>query len=205
MALYLLVQRIGRFPRFLIHPGLLKFPFLANFMTKLGGVIACQASADRILESDELLGVFPEGIEGAFTPYRDAYKLQSFGRNAFVKMALLHRAPIIPFVTVGSAEIFPILGKIESKFWQRYAEWPFIPLTPTFPLLPLPLPAKWHTVFLPPLHVEKIYAPEAARDRAVVKAISLEVRTRMQQAIDEMLGRRRSIFWGSVFKPEGCA
>ncbi|MBZ5507127.1 MAG: 1-acyl-sn-glycerol-3-phosphate acyltransferase [Acidobacteriia bacterium] len=200
MALHLLVQKIGRFPRFLIHPGLLKFPFLANFMTKLGGVIACQESADRVLESNELLGVFPEGIQGAFTPYRDSYQLQGFGRNAFVKMALLHRAPIIPFVTVGSAEIFPILGKIESKLWHRYAEWPFIPLTPTFPILPLPLPAKWHTMFLPPLHVERTYPPEAAHDRSVVKAISLEVRMRMQQAIDEMLAQRRSIFWGSAFK-----
>jgi 1-acyl-sn-glycerol-3-phosphate acyltransferase/nucleoside-diphosphate-sugar epimerase len=200
MALHLLVQKIGRFPRFLIHPGLLKFPFLANFMTKLGGVIACQESADRVLESDELLGVFPEGIQGAFTPYHDAYQLQGFGRNAFVKMALLHRAPIIPFVTVGSAEIFPILGKIESKFWSRYAEWPFIPLTPTFPILPVPLPAKWHTMFLPPLHIERDYPPEAAYDRAVVKAISLDVRMRMQQAIDEMLAQRRSIFWGSAFR-----
>jgi 1-acyl-sn-glycerol-3-phosphate acyltransferase len=200
MALHLVVQKIGRFPRFLIHPGLLKFPFLANFMTKLGGVIACQESADHVLECDELLGVFPEGIQGAFTPYRNAYQLQGFGRNAFVKMALLHRAPIIPFVTVGSAEIFPILGKIESRFWQRYAEWPFIPLTPTFPILPIPLPAKWHTMFLSPLHVERTYPPEAAHDRGVVKAISLEVRKRMQQAIDEMLAQRRSIFWGSAFK-----
>lgn len=199
MALHLLVQEIGRYPRFLIHPGLLKFPFLANFMTKLGGVIACHESADHILRSNELLGVFPEGIQGAFTPYHDAYRLQRFARNAFVKMALLHRAPIIPFVTVGSAEIFPILGKVKSKFWQRYAEWPFIPLTPTFPILPIPLPAKWHTLFLPPLHVERTYPPEAAHDRSVIKVISLEVRKCMQQAIDEILSRRPSIFWGSTF------
>jgi len=105
---------------------------------------------------------------------------------------------------VGSAEIFPILGKVKSKFWQRYAEWPFIPLTPTFPILPIPLPAKWHTLFLPPLHVERTYPPEAAHDRSVVKAIGLEVRKGMQQAIDEILSRRRSIFWGSTFGPGGC-
>jgi 1-acyl-sn-glycerol-3-phosphate acyltransferase/nucleoside-diphosphate-sugar epimerase len=205
MALHLLVQKIGRYPRFLIHPGLLKFPFLANFMTKLGGVIACKESAERILESEELVGIFPEGIQGAFTRYKDSYKLQTFGRNAFIKLALLHRAPIIPFVTVGSAEIFPILAKIESKWWNRYTEWPCIPLTPTFPILPFPLPSKWHTRFLPPLHVENNYPPEAANDRSVVKAISIEVRKRMQDAIDEMLGRRRSIFWGSIFETEGDA
>jgi 1-acyl-sn-glycerol-3-phosphate acyltransferase len=199
MALHLIARKLGRYPRFLVHPGLLKFPFLSNFMTKLGGVVACRDSAARILESEELLGVFPEGIEGAFTPYRDAYKLQGFGRNAFVKMALHHRAPIVPFVTVGSAEIFPILGKINSKRWSRYADWPCIPLTPTFPIVPLPLPSKWHTVFLPPIHVEDVYPPEAARDRSIVKAISADVQAQMQKAIDEMLARRRSIFWGSLF------
>jgi len=66
MALDLVVKQTGRYPRFLIHPGLVKFPFLANFMTKLGGVLACQENAERILESGELLGVFPEGIQGAF-------------------------------------------------------------------------------------------------------------------------------------------
>ena len=140
MALHTVVRGTGRHPRFLTHPGLLKFPFLANFMTKLGGIIACQESADRILESGELLGIFPEGIHGAFVLYRHAYKLQAFGRDAFVKLALRHRAPIIPFVTVGSAEIFPIFAKIKWRFWTHYADWPFIPITATFPFLPFPLP-----------------------------------------------------------------
>ena len=140
MALHTIVKKTGRYPRFLTHPGLLKFPFLANFMTKLGGVVACQESADRVLENNEVLGIFLEGIHGAFSLYRDAYKLQGFGRDAFVKLALRHRAPIVPFVTVGSAEIFPIFGKIKSRRWTRYADWPFIPITPTFPLEPVPLP-----------------------------------------------------------------
>jgi len=199
MALHTMVKKSGRYPRFLTHPGLLKFPFLANFMTKLGGVIACQESADRVLESGELLGMFPEGIHGAFSLYREAYKLQAFGRDAFVKLALRHRAPIIPFVTVGSAEIYPIFGKIKSRLWTKYADWPFIPITPTFPLIPLPLPSKWHTQFLAPIEVDQ-YPPGAADDRAVVRAISREVRTRMQKAVDDMLSRRRSIFFGSIFE-----
>jgi len=199
MALHTIVKKIGWYPRFLIHPGLLKFPFLANFMTKLGGVVACQESADHVLASNELLGIFPEGIHGAFSLYRDAYKLQGFGRDAFVKLALRHQAPIVPFVTVGSAEIFPIVGKIKSRRWTRYAGWPFIPITPTFPLAPVPLPSKWHTQFLPPISTEQ-YGPEAVEDRAVVRAISREVRMAMQQAVDDMLARRKSVFFGSIFE-----
>lgn len=201
MALHLVVRETGRYPRFLTHPGLLKFPFLANFITKLGGVVAWQESADRVLQGENLLGIFPEGIQGAFTFYREAYRLHEFGRDAYVKMALRNRAPIVPFVTVGSAEIFPIWGKIKSRLWTRYTDWPCLPLTATFPLLPVPLPSKWHTQFLPPIHIEKEHPPEAARNSAVVKAISLEVRRRMQQTINEMLGRRRSIFFGSIFEP----
>jgi len=198
MALHTVLRRTGRIPRFLTHPALLKFPFLANFMTKLGGVVACQESADRVLESGEMLGIFPEGIQGAFTLYRDAYKLHAFGRDAFVKLALRHRAPIVPFVTVGSAEIFPIFARIRSRRWTNYAGWPFIPITPTFPLLPVPLPSKWHTQFLPPIHVDQ-YPPEAANDSAIVKAISREVRARMQRAFDDMRRLRKSIFFGSIF------
>jgi 1-acyl-sn-glycerol-3-phosphate acyltransferase len=199
MALHTIVKKTGRYPRFLTHPALLKFPFLANFMTKLGGVVACQESAEHVLASDGLLGIFPEGIHGAFTLYRDTYKLQAFGRDVFVKLAIRHRAPIIPFVTVGSAEMFPIFGKIKSHLWTRYAGWPFIPLTPTFPVLPVPLPSKWHTQVLPAIHIKQ-YPPEAAEDRAVVKAVSRQVRAQMQQAIDEMVSRRRSIFFGSIFE-----
>jgi nucleoside-diphosphate-sugar epimerase/1-acyl-sn-glycerol-3-phosphate acyltransferase len=202
MALHGIVQATGRFPRFLIHPTLIKFPFQFNFMTKLGGIIACQENADYVLQHDELLGVFPEGIQGAFTLYREAYRVGDLFRDDFVRMALRNHSAIVPFVTVGSAEIFPILKRIRWRWWKRYTEWPFFPLTLTFPLLPLPLPSKWHTQFLPPLHVERQYPPETANDAATVRAISQTVRCQMQEAIDSMLKRRKSIFFGSLFKAE---
>ena len=200
MGLVGIHRATGRIPRFLIHPCLVKPPFLANYMTKLGGIAACQENADWVLGRDELLGMFPEGIHGAFTPYRQAYKLGKFGRDEYVKMALRNRAPIVPFVTVGSAEIYPIWGRLDWKWIKRATEWLYLPLGPNFPFPGLPLPSKWHTRFLPPLHVERDYGPEAAEDPAVVRAISREVRSRMQRAIDEMLRRRRSIFVGSIFE-----
>ncbi|HVR10880.1 MAG TPA: 1-acyl-sn-glycerol-3-phosphate acyltransferase [Thermoanaerobaculia bacterium] len=205
MALHLIARELGRHPRFLIHPCLVKFPFLANYMTKLGGLLACQENADWVLENDELLGMFPEGIQGAFTMYRDAYRLGKFGRDEYVKMALRQGAPIVPFVTVGSAEIYPILGRIDSKLVRRVAEWPFLPLAPNFPLPGLPLPSKWHTRFLEPLPVGEQHPPEAAEDPEVVRAISREVRARMEAAIRDMLARRKSIFRGAIFDPSRAA
>jgi 1-acyl-sn-glycerol-3-phosphate acyltransferase/nucleoside-diphosphate-sugar epimerase len=201
MAAHLVAQQAGRIPRFLIHPGLVKFPFLHDYMTKQGGIIACHENADYVLERAGLLAIFPEGIQGAFKLYRDAYRLDKL-RNEFVKMALRNKAPIIPFVTLGSAEIFPILAKIEWPWWKRYAEWPFIPITPTFPLLPVPLPTKWHMQFLPPLHVEQQYSPKAACEDRVVQEIADEVRQRMADALGQMRKRRRSLFYGSIFTVE---
>ncbi len=204
MAVHLLRRETGRIPRFLIHPCLVKFPFLANYMIKLGGIVACQENADWVLAREGMLGMFPEGIQGAFTMYRDAYRLGKFGRDEYVKMALRNRAPIVPFVTVGSAEIYPILARVDSKLVRRVAEWPFLPITPTFPLPGLPLPSKWHTRFLEPIPVQLRFPPEAADDPATVHEISHEVRGRMEEAIQEMLRRRRSIFRGSVFADEAA-
>ncbi|HSL83011.1 MAG TPA: 1-acyl-sn-glycerol-3-phosphate acyltransferase [Thermoanaerobaculia bacterium] len=202
MALHLLVRETGRYPRFLIHPTLVKFPFLAGFMTRLGGVPACRENADRILAAEGMVGVFPEGIRGAFTPYRRAYRLGKFGRDEYVRMALRNRAPIVPFVTVGSAEIFPIVARLDWGWWKRFSEWPYFPIAPPFPLLPVPLPSKWHTRFLEPLDVGAEHGPEAADDPDVVRSISREVRRRMTEALQAMLARRRSVFYGSVFDDE---
>jgi 1-acyl-sn-glycerol-3-phosphate acyltransferase len=199
MMVHVLEKHPGRIPRFLIHPGLVKFPVLAPFLTNLGGIIACQENADYVLERDQILGVFPEGIRGAFRMYREAYVLDRFGRSDFVKMALRHQAPIIPFVFLGTAETFPIFAKFEWSWWKKKTEWPFIPITPTFPLLPVPLPTKWHLRVLPPIPVHEMYPTESADNPRVVGQIGSAVRDRMQQVLNEMRQRRRSVFFGAVF------
>src|SRR3989449_8076553 len=91
MALHQLVEKTGRIPRFLTHPGLLKFPFICNFVRKLGGVVACQESAARVLESGELLGVFPEGVQGAFTPRSEEHTSELQSRLHLVCRLLLEK------------------------------------------------------------------------------------------------------------------
>ena len=46
------------------------------------------------------------------------------------------------------------------------------------------------------------YAPDDADDRKLVSKISREIRNAMQEAIDEMRRRRKSIFYGSIFKKD---
>jgi 1-acyl-sn-glycerol-3-phosphate acyltransferase/nucleoside-diphosphate-sugar epimerase len=203
MLLYDLVKRVGRYPRFLIHPNLVKEVFLADFITKQGGVLACRQNADWVLGRGDLLGYFPEGVEGAFLYYWEAYRLRGdFGRDEFVKTALRNRAPIIPFVTVGTVEMFPMLAKFDWEWWKRVTGWPCFPIAPPFPLLPVPFPTKWHTRILEPLRVHEQHGPEAAGDERVVKQIGDEVRRRMQAGIDDMRARRKWVLFGSIFGPE---
>ncbi len=198
MILHLLHTRCSRHVRFLVHPGLLKFPFLFDFITKVGGMVACRENAEWVLKRDGMVGILPEGVRGAFSLHREGYKIGRFYRDEFVKIALRNGATILPFVTIGAAEVFPILALLEWRWWRRWAEWPGLPITPTFPLLPLPLPAKFHTRFLPALATDG-YPPEAADDPQVVGEISRQVRTAMQETVDAMLRRRRSVFRGSLF------
>jgi 1-acyl-sn-glycerol-3-phosphate acyltransferase len=202
MVLDAVVKGTGRIPRFLIHPCLVKMPPLNNFMTRLGGMIACQENADWVLSRNELLGIYPEGIRGAFTYYKDAYKLHKFGRDEYVRMAIRNQAPIVPFVTVGHAEIFPIFGRIDSAAFRKWTEWPFCPIAPPWPLAPVPLPSKWHMDFLSPIHVEQQYPPEAADDLKTVREVSTQIRATMQSAIDRLLEQRPHVFWGNIFKGE---
>ncbi|HWP86155.1 MAG TPA: 1-acyl-sn-glycerol-3-phosphate acyltransferase, partial [Terriglobia bacterium] len=116
MHLSLALTERGRIIRFLIIPCLLYFPFLSNFLTKLGGVIASQENAARLFEADSLVGIFPEGIRGTFQPYKITYQLRDFAKSAFAQLAIRHQAPIIPAAVIGHAEIFPIIGRIDSTY-----------------------------------------------------------------------------------------
>ncbi len=198
MLLHGIVEGIGRYPRFLIHPCLVKFPWLANYIIKLGGLIASRENAEFVLRQGGLLGVFPEGIQGAFRRYKCVYEIGRFSSDEFVRTAIRHGVPLLPVVTVGSAEIFPIFGRINWRWLRRLTEWPFFPVT-----APFPLPSKWHTQFLPPIHIEQEYPPKAAQDRRLVRRIALDVRKQLQQAISELAARRRSIFFGSIFEGPG--
>ena len=83
--------------------------------------------------SGELVGVWPEGFKGIGKPFRERYKLQRFGRGGFVSAALRTGAPIIPCSIVGAEETYPMLGN--AKTLARLLGLPYLPITPTFPLL----------------------------------------------------------------------
>ena len=163
-------------------------------------MMACQENATRALEAGELLGVYPEGIRGAFKMYKEVYNLGRFGRPDYARFALEFDVPVVPFGIVGSAEIFPILGKIKWRWLKKYKEWPFFPITPTFPLLPFPLPTKWHVDFLSPIYPADVRQRAEELGQDPVKVFTDLVRTAIEDATKDILAKRKSVYWGRVWK-----
>jgi 1-acyl-sn-glycerol-3-phosphate acyltransferase len=186
---------LPRLPRFLVLNWAFDLPWISVAMRKVGGVVASPYNALRLLEQDELVAVFPEGVKGTGKPFRDRYRLQRFGRGGFVEIALRTGAPMVPVAVVGSEEIYPKLGNAPAL--ARLMGAPFFPLTPTFPWLgPLgvvPLPSKWRIEFCEPIDTSG-YGPEAAEDRALVFELSERVRETIQQKLYENLVKRGPAF-----------
>ncbi len=186
---------LPRWPRFMVLDWAFVLPFLSTFMRRVGGVPASPHNATALLERDELVMVFPEGVKGTGKPFSERYRLQRFGRGGFVEVALKTRSPIVPVAVVGSEEIYPKIA--DAPALARAVGAPFVPITPTFPLLgPLgliPLPSKWRIEFCEPIDVTE-HAPEAADDRGLVFDISERVRETIQAKIYENLVARGGAF-----------
>jgi 1-acyl-sn-glycerol-3-phosphate acyltransferase len=170
-------------------------PVMSWFLRRTGQTVGHPDDTRRLLERDELVLVFPEGVRGTGKNFKDRYRLRRFGRGGFVATAIRSRAPIIPVSVVGSEEIYPMIGDLEpvAKFFGL----PYFPITPFWPWLgPLgmiPLPSKWRIQFHPAIHVED-QPPEAADDQNLVMALADQVRDTIQEGIYDNLKLRRGAF-----------
>ncbi|HEX9774629.1 MAG TPA: 1-acyl-sn-glycerol-3-phosphate acyltransferase [Actinomycetota bacterium] len=172
-----------------------KIPFLGSLMRKSGDALACEEDAVRMLGTEAVVGVFPEGYEGLGKPFRERYKLQRFGRVGFAEVAIKTGVPIVPVAVVGAEEIHPMLANLRPL--ARLLGLPYVPLTPTFPLLgPLgavPLPTKWIIEFGEPIATAS-FTPDAALDPMFVYNLTDQVREAVQQMVYRKLMSRRGVF-----------
>ena len=183
--------------RWLTEDFIYHFPYLGSAMNRLGAVRACQENAERLLDKEQLVAVFPEGVKGIGKLFAERYRLQRFGRGGFIKLCLRTGTPIVPVAVVGAEETSPLLFKIEHL--SKALGVPYIPVTPTFPILGplglLPAPTKWRILFGEPLDLSP-YGPEAADDEILVGKLAERVRAAIQGMLDRAVGARKSVFFG---------
>lgn len=171
-------------------------PFIGVTMNRIGAVRACQENAQRLLQTEHVVAVFPEGAEGLKKLYKERYQLQRFGRGGFVRLALKTRSPIVPCAIIGAEETNPILYRFDNL--SKLLGLDYLPVTPTFPFLGplglLPAPTKWRVLFGEPISVAD-YGPSAADDHVLVGRLSERVRSAIQGLLDTGLRRRKSIWF----------
>jgi 1-acyl-sn-glycerol-3-phosphate acyltransferase len=183
--------------RWLAEDFIFYLPFVGAFMNRIGAVRACQENAERLLKKEALVAVFPEGVKGIGKLYRDRYQLQRFGRGGFIRLCLRTATPIIPCAVIGAEESNPMLHRVE--YLSKAIGLPYLPVTPTFPLLGplglLPAPTKWQIELGEPIRFEG-YGPEAADDHVLVGRLSERVRAAIQGMLDERVRGRKSVWLG---------
>ena len=188
-------DEIGRHVRMLGADLIFKTPYSHDLARKTGTTLACQEDAERLLASNQLVAVFPEGFKGLGKPYADRYKLQRFGRGGFVAAAIRAQVPIIPIAIVGSEEIYPLIAR--APVLARALGVPYFPITPLFPwfgpLGMVPLPSKWVIQFGEAITTDEL-GPGAADDPMIVFNITDQVRETIQQTLYALLMQRRSAF-----------
>jgi 1-acyl-sn-glycerol-3-phosphate acyltransferase len=182
--------------RWLAEDFLFYLPFAGVFMNRAGAVRACQENAERLLSRDNLIAVFPEGVQGIRKLFRDRYRLQRFGRGGYIRLCLRTRAPLIPCAIIGGEEASPLLYRFDTL--ADLLRIPYLPVTPTFPALGalglVPAPTKWRIKFGEPIAFDN-YGPEAADDELLVGRLSERVRTTIQSMLENGLQKRRSVWF----------
>ncbi len=132
-----------------------QLPFVSWAAERSGNLVGTPENCVALLEAEECVVVFPEGVRGMNKTFDQRYELQRFGLG-FLRLALETGTPIVPVGIVGSEEQQPGLARLDRL--GGLLGMPSLPITATFPLLGplglLPLPVKYRIHFGEPLQFE---------------------------------------------------
>jgi 1-acyl-sn-glycerol-3-phosphate acyltransferase len=158
-------------------------------MSRVGQVLGTPQNARRLLEQDEALIVFPEGVKGISKTWSARYKLAPFGQG-FMRLALETNSPIVPVAVIGAEEQYPSIADLKSL--ARLLGMPALPIIPQlfFGML-MPLPTKYHIYFGEPLR----FTGDPDGEDAVIEEKVWVVHQTIQSMVNRGLKERRGIFW----------
>lgn len=164
-------------------------PFVSMLFNRTGQVVGVPENCKRLLEREELILVFPEGVRGISKPFTRRYQLEEFG-NGFMRLAIETGTPIVPIAVVGAEEQYINMGNLG---WAARALG-----TPIFPVIPqlvipgavMPLPTKYHVYFGEALRFDG----DPDDDDAVIEEKVWLVRQTIQSMLNRGLKERKGIF-----------
>jgi 1-acyl-sn-glycerol-3-phosphate acyltransferase len=180
--------------RFLVTKFLLTAPMIGKTLRGFGCIPPDYETATKLLRKNELVFFYPEAEKGTGKLYKNRYKLVEFNPG-FVKAAIETGAPLVPIVTIGGDEIYPLLFNLKPI--AKLMDAPYWPVTPFYPMLPfpfnaIPLPVKILICVGEPFELK--YAPEEAENENLVAEVSNDIQNFIQAKINDLLEIRTSPF-----------
>lgn len=174
-----------RMPRTVADRFVPKLPFVGTFFARGGVISGSRRNVEHVLETGQVLVVFPEGTVGIGKPFSERYRLQEW-RPGHAELAMRYRAPVIPTAIVGPDDQWPQLARLDSvKLFGA----PYLPI----PATPLPLPVRYHIRYGEPLALHERFDDDL-RDPEVISAAAALVKARVQSLIDRTVAERRGVF-----------
>lgn len=181
-----------RLVRSMIDTWVPTLPVVSWFFARAGQIVGTRENCQRLLDRDEAILAFPEGMKGINKTFDQRYQLEKFGLG-FMRLALMTNSPIVPVAVIGAEEQAPSLFNLKSV--GKLVGMPALPITPTFPLLGplglLPLPSKYRIYFGRPMH----FRGEPNDEDAVLEAKVKTVKQTVQRMIRDGLKARKHVFW----------
>jgi len=180
--------------RFLVNEFVRQSPVMGNVIRGFGGVPAKYDVAKELLDEEELVFFYPEAEKGTGKLYKDRYRLVEFNPG-FVKAAVETDSPLVPVVTVGGDEIYPLLANFKPAADAIGA--PYWPITPLFPWFPfpvsaLPVPVRLLICVGKPFYLDR--SSDQANDHLIIEKEANRLRQGIQSNLDDLLEIRRSPF-----------
>lgn len=107
----LVIRETGRYVRFLGERNLWRVPVLGALLSAVGAVPGAPDTAVELLESGEVVGVYPGGIDDSWKLSREKYRLQWGQRAGFARVAMRARVLIIPIAALGIDEMYDVIAR----------------------------------------------------------------------------------------------
>jgi len=168
-----------------------RIPFFSVAAARSGALVGTPANCVHMLENDECVMVFPEGVRGMNKVYSERYRLQRFGKG-FMRLALETGTPVLPVGIIGSEEQQPAVANLDGL--ARLLGVPALPITLGFPWLGplglLPLPVKLQIHFGEPLH----FSGSASEDDPSIERRVDAVKAAIAALLKRGLAERKGIF-----------
>jgi 1-acyl-sn-glycerol-3-phosphate acyltransferase len=183
----------------LVHKSIFSVPFLNVHIQKLGGVAATARMAIAAIERGGPVLIYPGGGREAYRPWAERNTIKLCGNDAFVRLALRYRVPIVPVVALGGHETLIVLDEgrmLAEKLGLAGHGVERIPLTLSLPFglgiglsAGLPAPAKILIEIGTP--IELIHrGANASSDASFVRAAYDHVVSTMQAMLDGLVVKR---------------